>query len=83
MKVEIVAFHVYFWETFFRDSSAVCMPNASENESANATVRIPPITAASECVEAFKPTINPNVVIIPDVRPKLSPIDEKRSILVF
>jgi hypothetical protein len=49
------------------------MPIASENESAIAIVRIPPITAIFKFVPELKPTIKPKVVIIPEVKPKLKP----------
>ena len=49
------------------------MLKASENESAMAMVKMPPITASLECVLAYKPVINPRVVIIPEVTPKLNP----------
>ena len=50
------------------------MPNASENESAMAMVKIPPSTTSFEWVPEFNPTINPRVVITPEVKPKLNPI---------
>ncbi len=58
----------------FSDSCEICIPKASEKASAIAIVRMPPITATLELVPDSNPTINPRVVIIPDVRPKLSPV---------
>lgn len=49
------------------------MPRASEKASAIAIVKIPPRTANFECVPECKPTINPRVVIIAEVMPKLNP----------
>jgi hypothetical protein len=46
----------------------------SANASAIAIVRMPPITTNFESVLEWRPTIKPNVVIIPEVRPKLKPI---------
>ena len=50
------------------------MPSASENASAIATVRIPPMTANLKPVPVFSPTIIPSVVIIPEVRPNDTPL---------
>jgi len=58
----------------FSDSSDICIPRASENESAMAMVRIPPMTMRTEFVLENNPIINPSVVMIPDVNPKLKPI---------
>ena len=55
-------------------SSARCIPNASDMASATAMTRIPPSTAASECVPALRPVIRPSVVMTPDVAPKKSPV---------
>src|SRR4030065_1047470 len=49
------------------------MPSASENASAIAIVKTPPITASLEEVLTAKPIIKPRVVITPDVKPKLIP----------
>ena len=49
------------------------MPRASENASAIAIVNIPPMTASFEWVPERSPTINPRVVIMPEVNPKLNP----------
>lgn len=50
------------------------MPNASEKASAIAIVNIPPRTTSFEWVPECNPTINPSVVIIPEVKPKLNPV---------
>ena len=50
------------------------MPRASEKASAIAMVNIPPRTTSFEWVPECKPTINPRVVIIPEVKPKLKPV---------
>tara|TARA_Y100000310_G_C20655972_1_gene801977 strand:+ start:644 stop:949 length:306 start_codon:yes stop_codon:yes gene_type:complete len=72
-KVEMVDCQISFEECLFSDSSVTCMDMASERESAMAIVKIPPRTTSFECVEAFKPTIKPRVVIIPEVMPKENP----------
>lgn len=38
-----------------------------------AIVKMPPITTRVELVLAYNPIINPSVVMIPDVNPKLNP----------
>ena len=43
------------------------MPSASDNASAIAIVRIPPMTASVECVPESSQTIRPSVVIMPEV----------------
>jgi len=73
-KVKIVASHISFASCLFSDSSEIWMPRASENASAIAIVNMPPITTPFEWVPECKPIINPSVVIIPDVRPKLTPV---------
>jgi len=42
--------------------------------SAMAIVKIPPTTAILDCVPECSPTISPRVVIIPEVKPKLTPV---------
>jgi len=54
-------------------SSDICIPRASESASAMAIVKMPPITTNFEEVVEFNHTINPSLVIIPDVKPKLKP----------
>jgi hypothetical protein len=73
MNVEIVDSQISFDEWMFSDSSDIWIPNASERESAIAIVRIPPMTTRTEFVLANNPIINPRVVMIPDVNPKLNP----------
>lgn len=73
MNVNMVASQISFTVCMASASSDICMPSASENASATAMVSIPPITASFECVPECRPTINPRVVIIPDVDPKLIP----------
>jgi len=73
-KVEIVETHICFSEYLFSDSFDMWIPSASDKESANAMVKIPPITASLECVPELKPTRRPRVVMMPDVSPKLKPV---------
>jgi hypothetical protein len=56
------------------DSSEMCIPNESENASATAIVSIPPIITSFEPVKECNPTINPRVVITPEVKPKHKPV---------
>ncbi len=72
--VDIVDSHISFVVWSFSDSWDMCMPKPSDNASAIAIVRIPPITTIFELVTDFKPTIKPRVVIIPEVNPKLNPM---------
>ena len=58
------------------------MPKASEKASAIAIVSIPPRTASLEFVPEFNPTINPSVVIMPDVIPKLNPTSNE-CLMIF
>ena len=74
MNVAIVASQIALCPFRWDDSSAIWMPSASENASAIATVRIPPMTASLNPVPVFSPTIIPNVVMIPDVRPNDIPL---------
>jgi len=73
INVEIVDSHISLSVCIFSASSDICIPNASDNESAIAIVNIPPMTTIDEFVLECRPIINPSVVIIPDVTPKLSP----------
>jgi hypothetical protein len=59
------------------------MPKASENASAIAIVRTPPMTAKAEWVPECKPIIKPRVVIIPEVNPKQIPILNELFILII
>ncbi len=59
------------------------MPSASENASAIAIVSIPPIITGFEWVPECRPTINPRVVIIPEVIPKLNPVFSDCFIIIF
>lgn len=61
------------WDKLFSDSFEKCIPIASDSESVNAIVNIPPITMNLDCVDANNPTIRPRVVTMPDGRPKLNP----------
>ena len=72
-KVDIVLCHTDFFD-FPTDSSEMCIPKASEKASAIAIVIIPPKTASFECVPENSPTINPSVVIIPEVIPNPNPL---------
>jgi hypothetical protein len=74
IKVDIVAIQISFVVCLFSVSSEICMPIASENASAIAIVKIPPMTTGFEWVPECRPTINPRVVIIPEVKPKLNPV---------
>ena len=73
INVERVDSQISLVECIFSDSSEICIPRASENESARAMVRIPPMTIRNELVLEYNPIINPSVVMIPDVNPKLNP----------
>lgn len=73
-NVVIVASQIALCPFRWDDSSAVWMPRASENASAIAIVRIPPMTTSLIPVPVFSPTINPSVVIIPEVRPNDTPV---------
>lgn len=73
-KVVIVASQIDLLEYLFCDSWEMWIPRESEKVSAIAMVKMPPTTAALELVLAFRPTIRPRVVIIPDVKPKLNPV---------
>lgn len=73
INVENVASHTCFVLVLDAASSEIWIPNESDNASAIAIIKIPPITISFECVDEFKPTINPRVVIIPDVSPNPSP----------
>lgn len=72
VNAEIVLLHTFFFE-FPAVSSEMWIPNESENASAIAIVMIPPKTTNFECVPEKSPTINPRVVIIPEVIPKPKP----------
>lgn len=52
---------------FLSDSSEICTPSASENASAMAIVKIPPMTAIFRCVPKLNQTISPSVVMIHEV----------------
>lgn len=73
INVERVDSQISLVECMFSDSSDICIPRASESESAMAIVRIPPMTIRYELVLEYNPIINPSVVMIPDVNPKLNP----------
>ena len=75
-NVETVDSHICF-EELPSDSSEICIPKASEKESAMAMVNIPPSITSFEPEKEWRPTINPNVVIIPDVNPKQSPLNNE------
>ena len=72
-SVAIVDSHISFVVCLFSDSSQTWMPIASDSKSAIAIVNMPPSIAILEWVPECRPTINPNVVIIPEVKPKLNP----------
>ncbi len=73
-NVDVVASQIAFLPFRFEDSSAMWIPSASENASAIATVRIPPMTASLRFVAAFSPIMIPRVVMIPDVMPNDIPV---------
>jgi len=73
-NVARVASHTSFAVCTFSASSETWMPRASEHASAMAMVRTPPITTSFEPEKECKPTINPSVVIMAEVRPKHSPV---------
>jgi len=72
-KVEMVASQTCLWLFLLEDSCEMWTLRASENASAIAIVRIPPMTAVLRVVAAFRPTIIPRVVIVPEVSPNASP----------
>lgn len=72
-NVAAVASQISFVWCLFSASSEMCMPKASDSASAIAITKIPPKIIVFEPVPECNPTINPRVVIIPDVRPKLKP----------
>lgn len=74
MNVEMVDSHISLVVWWFSDSSETWMLKESEKASAIAMVNMPPKTALFECVPEYRPTINPMVVIIAEVNPKLRPI---------
>ena len=65
-------------------SCEMWIPRASDNASAIAIVRIPPMTASLECVPESSQTIKPRVVMMPEVIQKFiqTLIDLSRSICV-
>lgn len=71
IKVEIVDFHTSPSLFFALDSWERWMPSASENASATAIVRMPPMTTITDPVHDVRPTISPSVVMMPEVMPKL------------
>jgi len=73
-NVEAVASQIALCPFRFEDSWAMWIPRASENASAIAIVRIPPMTASLSPVPAFSPTMMARVVMIPDVRPNDTPV---------
>jgi hypothetical protein len=50
------------------------MPRASEKASAMAMISMPLTTTSLDLVPECSPTINPRVVIMAEVKPKLSPV---------
>ena len=80
-RVAIVASQISFCLSPSLDSSEICMPKASEKESAIAIVKIPPKTANLEPVPEPKPIIKPIVVITAEVRPKFRP--DLNEVLIF
>ena len=50
------------------------MPKESDKASAIDTVKTPPRKTIFQWVPEFNPTINPSVVIILEVNPKLNPV---------
>lgn len=73
-NVDIVASQIALDLFRLSNSSEMWIPKASENASAIATVRIPPMTASFNPVKEFSPIITPSVVMIPEVIPKDIPI---------
>jgi len=73
-NVEIDDSHISLFVFLFSPSSEICIPTESESASAIAITRIPLITTIFEFVLEYNPMINPSVVIIPEVRPKLKPL---------
>jgi len=73
-NVAMVASQTCLWLFFEEDSCEMWMLSASENASAIAIVRTPPIMAVLRAVAAFRPTMMARVVMTPEVRPNASPI---------
>ena len=73
-KVAMVDYHISFVECLFSDSSDMWMPRASEKASAMAIINMPLITTSFDLVPECRPTISPRVVIMAEVKPKLSPV---------
>ena len=73
INVVIVDSQTSFDVCVFSDSSDMCIPIASDNESAIAIVSTPPMTASLEFVTEYSPIMSPIVVIIPEVVPKQMP----------
>lgn len=81
-KVDIVEIQISLVFPF-ADSSEIWIPKASEKESAIAIVKMPPMIKSLEPVKECNPTINPNVVMIPDVKPKDNPFIIELSIFIY
>lgn len=70
-NVDIPALQISFILFFLSDSSETNIHKASEKASAKAIVIIPPITTALIPLQKLNPTKSPNVVMIPEVMPKV------------
>ena len=73
-NVATVASQISLVGPLFFDSSDTWMPRVSDMASAIAMVTMPPIATVREWMPEWRPTINPYVVITPDVRAKLRPV---------
>lgn len=79
-KVARVISQISRSEAFFSDSREMCIPMASERESAMAMVSKPPRMATREpAVPAFRPMMSPRVVMTLEVSPK--PMPARRDFL--
>ena len=72
-NVDIVDSQISLLLELFSDSTAMCIPKASERASAIAIIKIPAIIIFVELELEFNPIIKPKVVIMPDVIPKPKP----------
>ncbi len=68
---------------WFLDSSDICIPKASDKESAMAIVKIHHITKISDWLPKANHTINPSVVIIHEVAQKLKPVLSEFFIILY
>jgi len=68
---------------WFLDSSDICIPKASDKESATAIVKTQPITKTEDPLPKASHTINPSVVMIHEVAQKLKPVLSEFFIILY